>query len=85
MWAEFDDGSSLHVSAYPRRTPIGDGAVVSERTIDGVVVQRIEYSRRLVKESFVCDGTRYLTHGAVPPGFEDFETFLTSLIAAVGC
>lgn len=85
MWAEFDDGSALYVSAHPPETPIGDGSVIGERTINGVVVERFEYFSGLVKDSFVCDGTRYDAHGAVPPGFEDFDAFLTSFIAAVGC
>ena len=85
MWAQFDGGLELFVSAYPADIGLGDFTVVGERQIAGVRVKRLDYGSGLPRSGFACDDANYLVDGAVPPGFADMDAFLTRFIDALDC
>lgn len=85
IWAQFDGDRALFINAHPTGTDHSDVAVLSERLIGSVTVQRVEHTSGLIRDRFQCGDTMYETDGAVPPGFADFEQFLARLTHGLGC
>lgn len=85
IWAVVDDGSELQVNASSPDAG-GDYSVLDARMLDGVTVQRIEYSGSgRTSDRFECSGVAYTADGAVAPDFADFDEFLSAFISALGC
>lgn len=85
IWAQFDIGDALFVSAHPAGTDNSEFSVLSERQIAGLTVQRVEDTPGLIRDRFSCDDVTYAVDGTVPPGFADMEGFLAALIEALDC
>lgn len=85
MWAEFDGGSALFVSAVPIGTDGGDFSVLNERLIRGVTVQQVRYPTGPVRDRFDCANATYEAEGATPPGFAQFDDFLLRFIEGLHC
>ncbi|MBA3779205.1 MAG: hypothetical protein H0X16_07905 [Chloroflexi bacterium] len=85
IWAELGGEAELFIHANPVGTDNSDFSVLAERRVAEITVQRIEHSSGIVRDRFECAGATYGAEGAVPPGFKDFEAFLSRLIAALGC
>lgn len=81
-----EDGNELFVSANPSDVDGAEYTVRRERQIEGVVVKEVELdSIDGVQNQFDCGDVTYTTQGNVPPGFNDFDAFLSSLIVALAC
>lgn len=85
MWAQFDGGLEFFVSAYPAGTDNSQFAVLDERQIAGLTVQRVDNGSGLIRDRFACDEVDYSVEGAVPPGFADMDEFLARFIEAIDC
>jgi hypothetical protein len=72
------------VDATPTASHGGEYTVVSERIINGVVVEHVDYGT-VDGEAFTCRDVRYEARGPTPPGFTDFDQFLSELITALDC
>jgi hypothetical protein len=79
-----DGTDHTSVDATPTASHGGEYTVVSERIINGVVVEHVDYGT-VDGESFICRDVRYEARGPTPPGFNDFDEFLAELITALGC
>jgi hypothetical protein len=76
----------LFISAGPTRTRGTDLTVIDERQIEGIKVQRIQYtSGPPVRHRFECADDTYVVWGAVPPGSQDMDAFVARFIRALGC
>lgn len=84
VWAEVATGH-LFVYAWPSTTRLAEFRVVGERQIEGVTVQLIEFGGPPVRYRFACSGDVYHVWGAVPPEYQEMDTFVARFIRALGC
>lgn len=86
MWSRFGDGSELFVFANPVGFDTSGASVVARREIAGVTVERVEYaSGPTLRDRFQCGDLEFESEGAVPPGYDDFDSFLARFIAELDC
>ena len=85
IWAQ-GPGWQLFVGAYRTETMRGEFTVIDERRLEGVRVQRVQYSSDPPpRYHFECATDTYEVRGAVPPGFADWDAFVGRFISALGC
>ncbi len=74
------------MGAYRTATMSGEFTVIDERRLEGVRVQRVEYSSRPPpRHRFECAADTYEVRGDVPPGFADMDALVGRFIRALGC
>lgn len=85
IYAELTTGQ-LFVKAGPTKTRGTDLTVIDERQIEGIRVQRIQYtSGPPVRNRFECSSDTYEIWGAVPADVPDTDTLIARFIRALGC
>jgi hypothetical protein len=84
IWAR-GEGWLLFVGAYPTATMRGEFSVIDERRLEGVRVQRVQYSGPPPRQRFECVTDTYEVSGDVPPGFADMDALVGRFIRALGC
>lgn len=85
IWAQAE-GWRLFVGAYRTATMSGEFTVIDERRLEGVRVQRVEYSSGPPpRHRFECAADTYEVRGDVPPGFADMDALVGRFIRALGC
>lgn len=85
IWSRIDADRALYVYANPVGTDGAEFSVITQRDIEGVTVERVEYASGPVRDRFPCDDLVFETEGAVPPGFDDFDIFLGRFIVVLDC
>lgn len=85
IWAQ-GQGWRLFVGAYRTETMRGEFSVIDERRLEGVRVQRVQYSSGPPpRHRFECAAETYEVSGDVPPGFADMDALVGRFIRALGC
>lgn len=85
IWAQMTTGL-LFVTAGKTSTRGRDFTVIEERQIEGIRVQRIQYSSGPpVRHRFECSDDAYVVWGAVPPSAQNMESLVARLIRALRC
>lgn len=85
MYVSLPDGSELFALAHAVDAYSGDSEVTSEREVNGLTVQEVQYINGPTGDAFVCDEIRYEIRGAPPPDYDNIDDFLTDYIQALGC
>ena len=85
IWAR-GPGWQLFVGAGRTETMPREFSVIDERRLEGVRVQRVEYSSGPPpRHRFECATDTHEVRGNVPPGFADMDALVGRFIRALGC
>lgn len=86
MMASFGDGSELIMTGVRSDADRSEYSVRDERCIEGVFVQSFQHpTTSEIRNRFTCRKFTYEAYGAVPPGFDTFDGFLSRFIAVLNC
>ena len=85
IWAH-GSGWQLYVNDSRMGTAPSGFTVIDERQLEGVRVQRVQYSSGPPpRHRFECATDTYEVRGTVPPGFADMDVLVGRFIRALGC
>lgn len=80
------EGSELVVSATRTAADRGQYNILDQQQIGGTEVLSVRHlTSAETRKRFRCGEHTFETYGAVPPGFDSFEAFLTRFLAVLDC